>query len=101
MTEDKITSLLLKLADTGITGIKVHYEGAGDSGAIESISYTTVPCETPDDVEEYAESWSSDYMVADVISAEDYKLIENFVYELLEDVGDRIDLGADIYSWFC
>jgi hypothetical protein len=35
MTENELTGLLLKLADIGVTGVKVLYDGAGDSGAIE------------------------------------------------------------------
>jgi hypothetical protein len=88
MTEKEMTGLLLKLADIGITGIKVHYDGGGDSGAIEHISYTKEPCETPDDVDEHAESWSPDCIVADVISTGDYTLIEDFAYKLLNDVED-------------
>lgn len=41
MTENDLTGLLLQLADRGVTGIKVYYEGGGDSGAIETIRYTT------------------------------------------------------------
>ena len=40
MTELDMTGLLLKLADLGVTGIKVHYAGSGDSGAIENVVYT-------------------------------------------------------------
>ncbi len=88
MTEIDMTGLLLKLANLGITGIKVHYEGSGDSGAIESISYTTEPCETPDDVDEHAESWDPDKNLGDLVSTGDYAIIEDFVYNLLEDVED-------------
>lgn len=88
MTELEITGLLLKLADMGITGIKVHYDGGGDSGAIEHISYTKVPCETPDDVEEHAESWSPNYNLADVVESGDYTLIDDFAYKLLNEVED-------------
>jgi hypothetical protein len=41
MTENNLTGLLLQLADRGVTGIKVQYEGGGDSGAIENVVYTT------------------------------------------------------------
>lgn len=41
MTENDMTGLLLQLADRGVTGIRVHYAGGGDSGAIEDINYTT------------------------------------------------------------
>ena len=30
MTENEMTGLLLKLAEHGVTGIKVTYEGGGD-----------------------------------------------------------------------
>lgn len=41
MTEKEMTSLLIKLADLGVTGVKVQYEGGGDSGGIENVVYTT------------------------------------------------------------
>lgn len=36
-----MTGLLLKLADLGVTGIKIFYSGGGDSGDIDDIVYTT------------------------------------------------------------
>jgi hypothetical protein len=41
MNEINMTGLLIQLADRGVTGIKVQYEGGGDSGAIENVVYTT------------------------------------------------------------
>jgi hypothetical protein len=41
MNETMMTSLLIQLADLGVTGIQVRYEGGGDSGAIEEVLYTT------------------------------------------------------------
>ena len=41
MTENEMTSLLLQLADLGVTGIKIFYSGSGDSGDIDDIVYTT------------------------------------------------------------
>ena len=41
MTENEMTGLLLQLADLGVTGIRIYYEGGGDDGSIESITYTT------------------------------------------------------------
>ncbi len=41
MNEINMTGLLLQLADRGVTGVKVQYEGSGDSGAIENVVYTT------------------------------------------------------------
>ena len=36
-----MTGLLLKLADLGVTGIKIFYSGGGDSGDIDDVLYTT------------------------------------------------------------
>jgi hypothetical protein len=41
MNETMMTSLLIQLADLGVTGIKIKYEGSGDSGCIEDVLYTT------------------------------------------------------------
>ncbi len=41
MTENEMTGLLLKLADLGVTGIKIFYSGGGDSGDIDDVVYTT------------------------------------------------------------
>ena len=40
MTEQELTQTLIQLADLGITGIRINYEGGGDSGCIEDIMYT-------------------------------------------------------------
>jgi hypothetical protein len=41
MSEEKLKwqEAVLFLKDRGITTVKVHYEGSGDSGSIDSISY--------------------------------------------------------------
>jgi hypothetical protein len=41
MNEINMMATLVKLADLGVTGIKVNYEGSDDSGAIDSVIYTT------------------------------------------------------------
>jgi hypothetical protein len=41
MTENEMTGLLYKLADLGVTGIKIFYSGSGDSGDIDDVVYTT------------------------------------------------------------
>jgi len=41
MNENEMTGLLLKLADLGVTGIKIFYSGGGDSGDIDDVIYTT------------------------------------------------------------
>jgi len=83
MTEIDMTSLLLKLADLGVTGIKVTYEGGGDSGAIEYIGYTTKPCETPNDVEDIVDAWS-DPVLSELDQAA-HALIEGFAENTLLD----------------
>jgi hypothetical protein len=40
MTEQELTQTLIQLADLGVTGIRINYEGGGDSGCIEGIMYT-------------------------------------------------------------
>ena len=88
MTELEMTGLLIKLADHGVTGIKIHYDGSGDSGAIEEICYTTDPCASPSDVDDNVEIWGSSYSLSNLDETA-YKAIENFAYEkLLEDIED-------------
>ena len=88
MTEVELTSLLFKLADLGITGVKVKYDGGGDSGAIEWIGYTTEKCDTPEDVNDNVEDWDNDTNLATLDSSA-YALIEDFAQEkLLNDVED-------------
>jgi hypothetical protein len=93
MTEMEMTGWLLKAADYGITGIKIYYEGSGDSGAIETIVYTTDKLEEDDDLAfdtiEDLNTWNYD---EDSLSKLDYELrnaIENFATEhILEDIED-------------
>ena len=68
MTELEMTSLLFKLADLGVTGIKVRYDGGGDSGAIEWIGYTKELCETPEDVNDNIDDWDNDANLAELDS---------------------------------
>ena len=83
-----MTGLLFKLADLGITGIKVKYDGGGDSGAIEWIGYTTEKCDTPGDVSDNINDWENDSNLAELDSSA-YSLIEDFAQEkLLSDIED-------------
>ena len=41
MNETMMTSLLIQLADLGVTGVQIYYEGSGDSGCIDEVLYTT------------------------------------------------------------
>jgi hypothetical protein len=88
MTELEMTSLLLKLADIGVTGIKVKYDGGGDSGCIEWIGYTTEKCDTPRDVDDKIDVWDNDSNLTELDSAA-YSLIEDFANEkLLDNIED-------------
>ena len=87
MTELEMTGLLLKLADAGITGMGIYYEGSGDSGALDRIAYTNTPCETAEDVEgAIGDIWAAQGV--DGVDQEDQRKIEDFIYTLLEDVED-------------
>ena len=92
MNELEMTGLLLKLADIGITGIKVHYAGSGDSGAIESLVYTTEELDM-DEVDAFMEIdtlniWSNENNLS-VLNSELNDLVKNFVLEkLLDDIED-------------
>jgi len=88
MTELELTSLLFQLADHGVTGIKVKYDGGGDSGAIEWIGFTTKPCETPEDVDDNVTDWENDSVLAK-ISADAHNAIEEFAQsKLLDEIED-------------
>ena len=49
MNEMMMTSLLIQLADLGVTGIQIYYEGSGDSGCIDEVLCTTA--KLPEDEE--------------------------------------------------
>ena len=87
MTENELTGLLLKLADLGVTGIKVQYDGGGDSGAIEWICYTKEPCETPEDVDDRVEDWADESNLS-VFDLGLYNQFESFAYDILNDIED-------------
>ena len=93
MTELEVTGLLLKLADLGVTGIKVEYEGSGDSGAIENIVYTTNKLDSDeetnlDNVHEL-DAWSEEYPNLNTLNADLESALQNFAYEkLMNDIDD-------------
>jgi hypothetical protein len=93
MKEMDMIGTLIRLADLGVTGIKVQYEGSGDSGAIENVVFTT---EKLDEDEESAYDqineisvWGKDALkLADLDSGLACD-IEDFVEEaLLQDIED-------------
>lgn len=88
MTELELTSLLFQLADFNVTGVKVKYDGAGDSGAIEWIGFTKESCETPEDVIDNIDDWNNEFLLSN-LDRELYNLVEEFVIEkLLDDIED-------------
>ena len=87
MTELELTSLLFRLADFGITGVKVKYDGGGDSGAIEWIGYTKKPCETPEDVDDNMEDWADDARLSN-IGSDVYTQVEEFADTILGNIED-------------
>jgi len=88
MTELELTSLLFRLADLGITGVKVKYDGGGDSGAIEWIGYTKQPCETPEDVNDNIEDWEDGSKLLN-IDHDLFMELETFAEnKLLDDIED-------------
>ena len=90
MTELELTSLLFQLADIGVTGIKVKYDGGGDSGSIEWIGFTKKPCETPEDVDDNMEDWDAESNLADLDSG---------LYALIESFAEGTSLN-DIEDWW-
>jgi hypothetical protein len=83
MTEEQLMEVLIQLADQGVTGIKVHYDGGGDSGAIESIVYTDKEDAEFSDID-YVSAWNEDQNLAKLNSSA-YSTIENFAHETLLD----------------
>jgi len=84
MAENNIESILIGLVNAGIKKVRVYYEGSGDSGCIDSISITTDPNITFEDLE--------DWQVGDDLQKFDsslYSLVAEFVEEkLLNDIED-------------
>ena len=93
MTELEMTGLLLKLADLGVTGIKVHYAGSGDSGAIESVVYTTEELDE-DEIDAFNELdtlgiWGNERNDLNDLSSELCSEVDSFVIDkLLNDIKD-------------
>jgi hypothetical protein len=97
MTEIELTGLLLQLADRGVTGIKVYYEGGGDSGAIEEVRYTTR------DLSRYDEEDSLDLIMDLAMYGNDQapKLID-IASDLNSDISDFAEetILNDIEDWW-
>jgi hypothetical protein len=88
MTEVEMTSLLIRLADLGITGVKVRYDGGGDSGSIEWMGFTKEQCESPEDVNDNIDDWQNDANLSKLVESQDYENIQDFAYKILDDIED-------------
>lgn len=93
MTELEVTSLLLKLADLGVTGIKVEYEGSGDSGAIENIIYTTNKLDSDEETNldnvHGLDVWATECPNLNTLDADLESALQNFAYDkLMNDIDD-------------
>lgn len=93
MNETMMTSLLIQLADLGVTGIKIIYEGSGDSGCIEDVLYTTdkLPENEEDAIDAIneIEPWDSGIKHLDILHSGLCSDIQNFAEEkILNDVED-------------
>ena len=83
-----MTGLLLKLADLGVTGIKIFYSGGGDSGALDDIVYTTKEIEDIDDIN-YLENFGNEVIFLKDLDSALNQDIENFAEEkILSDIED-------------
>lgn len=93
MTEMEVTTLLLELGNLGVTGIKVYYEGSGDSGSIENIVYTTEKLDSDEetnlDTVQDLDTWGADVMDLSNLDSGLRNRLENHLYEkILDDIED-------------
>ena len=83
MTEEQLMEVLIQLADQGVTGIKVHYDGGGDSGAIEGIVYTDIEDANFSDID-LMSAWNEDKDL-EKLNSSAYSTIQNFAHEVILD----------------
>ena len=85
MTEQELTQTLIQLADLGVTGIRISYEGSGDSGCIDELLYTEEKDVSIQDVQNLL--WDSkDLRNLNLKLADN---IENFAHaQILDDIED-------------
>ena len=93
MNETMMISLLIQLADLGVTGIKIKYEGSGDSGCIDDVLYTVDKLseneEDAFDAVKSLESWDTGVKRLDMLHSGLSSDIQNFAEEkILNDVED-------------
>ena len=96
MTENDLTGLLLKLADRGVTGIKIYYAGGGDSGAIEDVVYTT---EVLNKNEDTALEFISEIPTYGLEKAPDLKDLDSGACSDISDFAEAAILN-DVEDWW-
>ena len=85
MTEQELMQTLMQLADLGVTGIRISYEGSGDSGCIDELLYTEEKDISIEDVQNLP--WDSKNL--NNLSSELASNIENFAHaQILDDIED-------------
>ena len=91
-----MTGLLLKLADLGVTGIKIFYSGGGDSGALDDIVYTTEEIGDLEDIN-YLENFGNGVLFLKDLDSALNADIENFAEEkILSDIWWNNDGGYGV-----
>ena len=89
MTENEMTGLLLKLADLGVTGIKIFYSGGGDSGDIDDIVYTTTKEAAFNNIMNLTAGYGEDVLYLQNLDNELADKIKDFANEkILNDLED-------------
>jgi hypothetical protein len=79
--ENKLIGSLLKLADLGVTAIRISYSGGGDDGSIDEILATR------DKIDDFDDVYSLDFF--EEIDSENRTVIADWCHEkLLNDIED-------------
>jgi hypothetical protein len=79
--ENKLIGSLLKLADLGITAIRISYSGSGDDGSIDEV------LATKDNADDFEDIYSLDFF--EEIDSENRTVIADWCVEkLLNDIED-------------
>jgi len=79
--ENKLIGSLLKLADLGITAIRISYSGSGDDGSIDEVLATR------DNADDFEDVYSLDFF--EEIDSENRTIIADWCVEkLLNDIED-------------
>ena len=79
--ESKLIGSLLKLADLGVTAIRISYSGGGDDGSIDEV------LATKDNVDDFEDVYSLDFF--EEIDSENRTIIDDWcVDKLLNEIED-------------